>query len=119
MLFSKFFLNKCKISLLFSKNTKNSVNILKAPSRHKKFFHQTTFELFTTKIIFNFYSFLKNKHLLNNIIKIIIFFNKINLCFFKIGSNILNRVKISVCFSITLCLYPRLLYNKNCVYKIL
>lgn len=109
MLFSKMFLIRCKTSLLFSKNLRNSNNILKAPSRHKKFFHQTTFELFTVKATYSFFILAKNPLLLNNIAKAVLLFKKINVCFLHIGSNTLNRIKISICFNIKLNLLPKVI----------
>lgn len=109
MLVSKFFLNQCNVSLLLKKDFKNNTNILKAPSRHKKFFHQVTFELFTVKVIYSFGEFFKKIFLLNSITKVMFFFKKINVCFLRIGSNTLNRVKIIVCFDIKINLLPKVL----------
>ena len=46
LLFSKTFFKNCKVTLLLNKKRKIITNILKAPSRHKKFFHQIFHEIF-------------------------------------------------------------------------
>ena len=94
LLFSKIFFKNCCVSFNFSKNKGSSVSFLKAPSRHKKFFHQVTIEIFFLKIFVNFNSkicinFLKNELFL---------FNYLNQFFRNIGSNTLCRVKFSTIF---------------------
>lgn len=88
LLFSKIFFKNCKISLLFSLKKKTQTSLLKAPSRHKKFFHQIVYEVFLVKIFFKF-----NKEIIllnNNSIKV---FNLLNSIFINIGSNTLTRIK--------------------------
>jgi hypothetical protein len=87
-LFSKIFFKNCTISLLFKKTKKLQTNLLKAPSRHKKFFHQICFEFFFLKV--NFYFNFKIKIPLQIINT---FFQKINNIFIKFGSNVLTRIK--------------------------
>ncbi len=90
-LFSKIFLRNCSINLLFKKVKKLQTNLLKAPSRHKKFFHQVCFEFFYLKVNFNFNFKLKiPTHFF------CVFFEKINNIFIKFGSNTLTRVKFSL-----------------------
>jgi hypothetical protein len=91
LLFSKIFLKNCVVSFFFKTIKKNKTNILKAPSRHKKFFHQIYFEFFQIKFFFRF--FLKKSL---NIKSTTILFNKFNLFLNKVGSNILTRVKITI-----------------------
>ncbi len=91
-LFSKVFLKSCNVNLLFQKVNNQPTSFLKAPSRHKKFFHQVFFEFFIIKI---FFFFLK-KGKVNNPQKI---FKKIDNFFKKIGTNVLTRTKISVTFN--------------------
>lgn len=93
LLFSKIFFKKCYVSFNFKKNqTTNKINLLKAPSRHKKFFHQICYEYFQVVFIFKFSKIFKKNF---NLIKL---FNLLNNIFLKIGSNILNRKKISIVF---------------------
>lgn len=91
LLLSKFFFKGVKVSLFFNKICKHSTNILKAPSRHKKFFHQVFFEFFLIKIFFHL-------PLFNTIVFINAFglFRSINALFLKLGSNILFRDKVSL-----------------------
>ena len=93
LLFSKFFITNCNINFFFFKKKKLKTNILKAPSRHKKFFHQIVNEIFFMKIFFYFFENLScqnNKILLNT-------FNYLNNLFLKIGSNTLTRTKFIFC----------------------
>jgi hypothetical protein len=90
LLFSKIFLKGCLVSFFFKKNKVNSTNILKAPSRHKKFFHQVFYEYFQISFFFKF--FLKRYFKINTSMYL---FKKINNIFNKIGSNTLTRIKIS------------------------
>jgi hypothetical protein len=92
LLFSKIFLKNCLVSFFFRKDNLNKINLLKAPSRHKKFFHQIFYEYFQVKFIFKFNKIFKK---INNTVEIFTKFNKI---FKKIGSNTLNRVKFSISF---------------------
>ena len=88
LLFSKIFFKNCSTNLLFNTTKKNQINFLKAPSRHKKFFHQTFFEFFQIKVFFKF-RFNKKLHIYNTVI----FFKKLNLVFLNLGSNLLTRTK--------------------------
>lgn len=97
LLFSKIFLLGCNTTLLFGNLKKNQINILKAPSRHKKFFHQIFFEYFFVKVFFKF-----KFNLSKNIYLCCVFFKKLDLIFQKIGSNTLTRIKISTSFKIDL-----------------
>lgn len=91
LLFSKFTINDCEIKFLFFKKKKLKTNLLKAPSRHKKFFHQIVNEVFLIKIFFYFYNYVyMNSDLLVNL------FNHINNIFLNIGSNTLTRTRLSM-----------------------
>ncbi len=92
-LFSKIFFKNCSVSLFFDKYKKLQTNVLKAPSRHKKFFHQVCFEIFFIKIFFYF-------HLYTNIPiqNCEFFFLKLNNIFIKFGTNIFTRVKFLINF---------------------
>lgn len=92
LLFSKIFLKNCLVSFFFKKYKLNKINLLKAPYRHKKFFHQIFYEYFQISFIFKFDKIFKNP---NNTTSIFSIFNKV---FKKIGSNTLNRVKFSISF---------------------
>lgn len=59
ILFSRTLIKNCKITTRFFKKNSNKVSVLKAPSRHKKFFHHIYTESFFLKITF---SFLKKIH---------------------------------------------------------
>ena len=90
LLFTKIFLNGCLVSFFFKKNKVNCTNVLKAPSRHKQFFHQIFYEFFQIKVFFNFTKSKPLKYISFGIVT----FEKLNLIFQKIGSNILTRTKI-------------------------
>ena len=92
LLFTKIFFKKCSISFLFFKNRKNQTNLLKAPSRHKKFFHQIFYEFFQIKVFFKFLN------LLFNAPEIIPIYKDLNKVFLKVGSNILTRTKFLVIY---------------------
>lgn len=98
-MFVKIFFKNCSVSFFFTKNKSIYTNILKAPSRHKKFFHQVVYEFFTTKVNFFFKSFFLKYVLLS-----IPTFNIINNVFYKIGSNTLTRVKFTAIFKSPLLL---------------
>ena len=99
LMFVKIFFKICSVSFFFTKNKSIYTNILKAPSRHKKFFHQVVYEFFTTKVNFFFKSFFLKYVLLS-----IPTFNIINNVFYKIGSNTLTRVKFTAIFKSPLLL---------------
>ena len=94
ILLSRSFFKNCEVKLLFLKKSRLASNLLKAPSRHKKFFHQIKIETFFIKIFFKFkYVELKETYNLDsNILNLI---RDIDLIFSKIGSNTLNRLKIT------------------------
>lgn len=96
LLFSKIFFKNCLVSFFFRKDRLNRINLLKAPSRHKRFFHQVFYEYFQVKFTFRFKKIFK---VFTNTFDL---FNRLNKIFLKIGSNTLNRVKLSVSFS---CLF--------------
>lgn len=95
LLFTKIFVSGCLVSFFFKKNKVNCTNILKAPSRHKQFFHQVFYEFFQINV---FFSFIKVKDL-TKIENSIAIFEKLNLVFQKIGTNILTRTKILISFT--------------------
>ena len=94
ILFFKFFFKNFLLSVLFKKQTKNKTNILKAPSRHKKFFHQIFIEYFC--VVFNWHTTL-DKYIINIFTQIHIFV-KLNLIFLKIGTNTMNKTKFNIIF---------------------
>ena len=101
LLFNKLFFENCTTTILFTKTTTNNISLLKAPSRHKKFFHQVFQENFFLKIFFRclYYKLnslvdFKKINLNTNIISIKIF-KKLFLIFSKIGSNVLTQTKFS------------------------
>jgi hypothetical protein len=95
-LFFKVFFKNCKLTISYKNKKKLQTSLLKAPSRHKKFFHQICFENFILKTYF--YFFFKNKIATHNSI---IFFKRINLIFEKFGSNVLTKTKLSARFNIS------------------
>jgi hypothetical protein len=94
ILFSKIFFKNYNLNIFYNNKKTNKINILKAPSRHKKFFHQVYMEYFCVKFTWsvncNFYKI--------PIIDYIKIFKKINLIFLKIGTNTLTRVKLKLVF---------------------
>ena len=50
LLFTKIFFTNCTVNFFFTKDMNTNTNVLKAPSRHKKFFHQIFYEYFLVKI---------------------------------------------------------------------
>ena len=91
LLFSKVFLKNCSTNLLFNSIKKNQINFLKAPSRHKKFFHQTFFEFFQVKVFLKFH-YDKKIYIFNTTL----LFKKLNLIFLNLGSNLLTRTKFKI-----------------------
>ncbi len=91
LLFSKVFFKNCSTNLLFNSMKKNQINFLKAPSRHKKFFHQTFFEFFQIKVFLKF-NLQKKLYITNTIV----LFKKLNLVFLNLGSNLLTRTKFKI-----------------------
>lgn len=92
LLFSKVFLKGCLVSFFYKKFKSNEINLLKAPSRHKKFFHQIYSEYF--KLLFTF----RFDKIFKKISKTKQIFSRFDKIFKKIGSNILNRTKLSISF---------------------
>lgn len=94
ILLSRFFFKNCEVRLLFLKKNELASNLLKAPSRHKKFFHQIKIETFFVKIFFKFKrSWQEEVFILDsNVLSLI---KKLDLVFSRIGSNTLNRLKIT------------------------
>jgi len=90
LLFTKIFLKGCSVNFFFNKHKANQTNLLKAPSRHKKFFHQIYYEYFQVKIFFKFN--FKNKINLGSTTNI---FDKLNFLFRAVGSNTITRMKFS------------------------
>jgi len=78
--------------MVFLKKCKSNISLLKAPSRHKKFFHQLTTEFFICRVFFKF----KNTNLVD-LQQCCSIFKQLERGFFKkIGSNILARTKILI-----------------------
>jgi hypothetical protein len=92
ILFGKIFFQNHLLGIKFSKN-KQTLNILKAPSRHKKFFHQIYIEYFNTTLTWHINDTTNIISLQNSIL----LFKKINKIFLKIGTNTLTRTKLSFC----------------------
>ncbi len=92
-IFVKVFFKNCHISFFFTKGKSTFTNILKAPSRHKKFFHQVVYEFFTTNVNFKF-----NNIQVLNLSTILSNFNKLNSIFKKLGSNTLTRTRCTIVF---------------------
>jgi len=88
LLFSKIFLKNFSTSVQFTKKSVRQVNILKAPSRHKKFFHQIFFEQFLLKL-----SIKLKQNIFIDFCIVERFFFFIKKVFNRIGSNTLSRVK--------------------------
>jgi hypothetical protein len=94
ILLSRSFFKNCEVNLLFLKRNRLSSNLLKAPSRHKKFFHQIKIETFFIKIFFKF-KCVELKEIYNLDSNILNLIRDVDLIFSKIGSNTLNRLKIT------------------------
>ena len=90
VLFSQIFFKNCKISIKFSKKENDKTNLLKAPSRHKKFFHQIFYEYFSLVFFFFF------KNVFISLTNVYAVFIKLGLVFLKIGSNTFSRTKYLV-----------------------
>lgn len=81
------------VNLIFSKKKYFKTNLLKSPIRHKKFFNQIFSEMFFVKI----HIFYSNANYINYKEIIDIFFlldSKLNV----LGTNLLTKNKIVVCF---------------------
>lgn len=102
LLFTKIFFKGCVVNFFFTKNKNSNTNILKAPSRHKKFFHQLFYEYFIIKINFFFKKVTplrQDKGRINDLVtNLPLIFLNIDSIFSKINSNTLNRTKISTSF---------------------
>jgi hypothetical protein len=94
ILFSKIFFKNYNLNIFYNNKKTNKINILKAPSRHKKFFHQVYMEYFCVNFIWSI-NYNYDKIFIPNYIHI---FKKINLIFLKIGTNTLSRVKFKLIF---------------------
>ena len=87
-MFSKLFLKNFKINLRFLKKKNTQTSFLKAPSRHKKFFHQVCYEMFILKIFIKY--FFEKVFDRNSYISL---FENCESIFKEIGSNTLTRTK--------------------------
>jgi len=101
LLFSKSFFKNCKIKIFFPKSQKSCLVFLKAPSRHKKFFHETVFEKYKVNIIYNVLRFNRSTFkyetvILSNFFIINLAFLKLNKLFDLFGSNTLTKCKFRV-----------------------
>jgi len=102
LLFSKIFFKKCKMTTRFLTVRSCSTSLLKAPNRHKKFFHQVFYEYFFIKIFFKYKDVLHNACLLSCCLS----FVQLDFGFFqKFGSNVLSKAKIKISFPITHCFF--------------
>ena len=106
LLFTKFFFKGCVVNFFFTKNRNTQTNIFKAPSRHKKFFHQIFFEYYTIKINFFFKNSIFRKLSVEGCLgkpqttlkNLTVVFNNLDALFKKISSNTLSRTKLSISF---------------------
>lgn len=107
LLFSKTFFKYCKVSLLFFKPKTLNVTFLKAPSRHKKFFHETTFVKYTVKLTYNVFlgKFVKTRVVLPHVSQVNKTFVKLNQLFDVLGSNTLSKCKFKIAVSFNISLY--------------
>ena len=94
IIFSKIFFKNYNLNISYTNKKLNKLNILKAPSRHKKFFHQLFMEYFCVNfiwsIIINYNQIMVQDYIL--------IFKKINILFLKIGTNTLTRTKFKITF---------------------
>jgi len=60
ILFTKIFVKNSTTSFQFKKKKKKNISLLKAPSRHKKFFHQISYEYFYISITIKFNGYMFN-----------------------------------------------------------
>lgn len=89
-LFSKIFFVNFTISCTFMKPLKKVFSLLKAPSRHKKYFHQLVIEYYKCAFFFK----LKEQKRID-LSMCLHCFSRIEEGFFKkLGSNIFSRVKV-------------------------
>ena len=97
LLFSKIFFKNTHTGIIFKKISKKKTSLLKAPSRHKKFFHQVFYEYFILKVFFKInVTYIYTK--LNTPVTV---FRYVDGCFLKkIGSNVLSRTKLLFIFSL-------------------
>jgi hypothetical protein len=93
LLFSKIFFKNCSVKLKFEVLKTTQLSMLKAPSRHKKFFHQICLEFFILKVFYKFF-----KKMSVQLYKCITLKKKVLKIFNDFGSNILTKHKtILIC----------------------
>ena len=102
LFFLKVLLINCNVKLHFSKKKTNIMNILRAPSRHKKFTHQYTFEFFLVKLLLTFPTFLVSNQPNFDIICLFISIKKFSK---KFTSSLLVQTKIQIIFNIPITLF--------------
>lgn len=90
ILFTKIFVNSSTTTFQFKKRNKNQISLLKAPSRHKKFFHQISYEYFYINIVIKFDGCVL-RTITDNYNNTIILFYKLDNIFKNFGSNTLTR----------------------------
>lgn len=90
ILFTKIFVNSSTTTFQFKKKKKNQISLLKAPSRHKKFFHQISYEYFYINIIIKFGDCVLST-ITDNYNNTLILFYKLDNIFKNFGSNTLTR----------------------------
>jgi len=95
---TKFFLKDFTINMCFKKYYKNIVNVLKAPCRHKKFFHKLVYEYYTVNIVYKY----KKLYVLKKKFETSFFFYNLKKFYNKIGTTSLSRTKILVILPIAL-----------------
>ena len=89
ILFTKIFVKNSTTSFQFKKKKKKNISLLKAPSRHKKFFHQISYEYFYISITIKFNGYMFN--IRDSYWHNLVFFYKLDHIFKKFGSNTLTR----------------------------
>lgn len=95
LFFFKSLVRFCKFSFYFFKKKSSVINILRAPSRHKKFMHQYISESFYLNINLIFSNTSVKYASISNYIKL---FNVLTRLFTALNSNMLTQTKISVSF---------------------
>ena len=93
LMFLKILLKNCAVSLRFFKKNGGTINILRAPSRHKKFMHQYRFEFFFVILDLTFQN-LKLQKLKNS--TVVALFLKMVSLFGLFNSNLLTQTKFNL-----------------------
>jgi hypothetical protein len=92
IILSKFFLKDFCINMFFKKCRKNVINVLKAPCRHKKFFHKLTYEYYIVNIVYRY----KKEYTLYKKIKMSGFLKRFSRVYNRFGTTSLCRTKLLI-----------------------